>query len=228
MILIIDNNEERRKDIAIWLRMKGYIVSTISFEYMDYYTKPNVTVYINPSNKIVPLLKNTDTISVIFSERKSISFPDWSINIFSLKNIASEIIKIYEAKCPYEKKNEIDVLGYACMKNAEFALGGKIIKLSKREKQLVSLFMFNHSKKFNIYDLVNYFDLRSNPESNILNSIYKLNKKMLEANREKLIIVDKDVCYFNHEISNYICQEYTEMDEDDIDRYDKYRFKKFF
>ena len=39
MILIIDNNEERRKDIAIWLRVRGYIVSTISYEYMDYYTK---------------------------------------------------------------------------------------------------------------------------------------------------------------------------------------------
>ena len=227
MILLIDNNEERRKSLTILLRVKGYIVSAISYENMDYYVKPFLTAYINPPNKIAESLKSEDTLSVIFTERK-LSLPSWSINISSLKNIQNEIIQIYEEKCPFNKKDKIDVLGYACIKNGKFALGGRIVRLSSRERQLVSFFMFNHTKKFNLYDVVNYFVLKSNPESNILNSIYKLNRKMEEANREKIILVENDLCYFNPKIANYICPPYPNFEEDDVDRYSDYVYKKIF
>lgn len=229
MILIVDDNVERRNNLTIWLRMKGYVVSEIPYEYMDFYTKPILTAYINPQNKMIDSIKNADTISVIFSERKSINLPSWSINVPSLKNIANEIMKIYDEKCPYQKEDKIDIVGYACMKNGEFALGGKILSLSLREKQLLSLFMFNSKKKFNLYDVVNYFVLRSNPETNMLNAIYLLNRKAVKANREKMIIVNKDVCYFNPEIANFVCEEYKEYDDDeDIDRYSEFVYKKFF
>ena len=228
MILIIDNNEERRNNITIWLRVKGYIVSQISYEDMDYYTKPFLTAYINPPNALLETLGNENTLSVIFTERQNANLSNKTINIFSLKNIQNEIVKIYEREFPFDKKNQIDVVGYACSKDEEFALGGKIIDLSQRERQLINFFMFNHTKKFNLYDVINYFVVKGNPEDNILNSIYKLNRKMQKANREKIIIVKKDVCYFNPEIANYVCPTYSEFEDNDVDRYSEFVYKKFF
>ena len=49
MILLLDNNEFRRHDIYMSLYMKKYIVAEHALEYMDYYTKPFMTVYINPT-----------------------------------------------------------------------------------------------------------------------------------------------------------------------------------
>ncbi len=224
MILIIDNNEERRKNLCIWLRVKHYIVSGISYDDMDYYTKPFMTVYINPSRKNLPYIKNEDTISVIFTERRSYELPEWCINISTLKNIANEIIQIYEEKCKYQKPNKVDVLGYACMKNGIFALGGKIINLSAREKQIVSLFMYNYPKKFSLYDAANYFAISNNQEYNFEHSLYTLNKKMKDADREKIILTENDTCFLNPEIANYICPEYN-LENDENDDYKGYFYE---
>lgn len=207
MILIIDDNEERGKNTCIWLRVKGYIVSHIGYENMKYYTKPFMTVYINPPHKFIDEIKNEETISIIFTERKSVTIPQWCIGILSLKNIANEVERIYLEKCPYNKDDKVDVLGYACMKNSLFGLGGEVFKLSNNQKQLIQLFMYNYPKKFNLYDAIGYFRLLNNSETKLINRIYSLNRKAKCRNREKIIVLENDVCYFNPQIANYVCQE---------------------
>lgn len=207
MILIVDDNEERAKNICAWLRMKGLLVSFIGYENMAYYTKPFMTVYINPAHKYVGEIKNEETISIIFTERKTVKIPEWCIGVLSLKNISKEIESIYLEKCPYHKNDKVDILGYACIKNSLFGLGGEVFKLSNSQKQLIHLFMFNYPKKFNLYDAVGYFRILNNKEINLVNRIYALNRKAKLRNREKILVLENDVCYFNPKIANYICAE---------------------
>ncbi len=207
MILIVDDNEERAKNTCIWLRVKGYIVSRIGYENMKYYTKPFMTVYINPPHKYINEIKNEETISILFTERKTVKIPEWCIGVLSLNNIANEIEKIYLEKCPYNKNDKVDVLGYACIKNSLFGLGGEVFKLSNSQKQLIQLFMYNYPKKFNLYDAIGYFRFSNNPEINLVNRIYCINRKAKSRNREKILIFENDVCYFNPKIANYVCPE---------------------
>lgn len=221
MILIVDNNDERRKNVAIWLRVKGYIVSYIGYDDLKYSTKPFMTVYINPARSYIDKIKNDDTVSVIFTERKGIRLPQWSVNILSLKYIANDIIKIYKERCPYQKLNKVDVLGYACMKDGDFALGGKEIRLSHREREIISLFMFNYPKKFELYDAINYFRIAKHQEENFHNAIYTLNKKAKDNDREKLIVCEGNRFYFNPEIGNFVCPD-VDFEDRDISEYKGY------
>ncbi|MBR2943516.1 MAG: hypothetical protein IKC16_00330 [Clostridia bacterium] len=208
MILIVDDNFERRKDIVIKLRIKNYIVAGVQYDELKMYTKPYMTVYINPTRSFVASLKNdTSTLNVFFCDRASIKLPLWSINKLSLKNIPLEIMKIYDENCTYNLKGKIEIVGYACMQDDVFALGGELIHLSKREVQLIRLFMNNHTKEFMLYDVANYFRILANPEENIRSSITKLNAKAKKVRREKIIIVKNDWCYFNPEIASYVCKD---------------------
>ena len=101
MILLVDNNDERAKDIQIKLRLKGYTVSTSRYDELILRTKPVFTIYINPTNKEVSKMTNGDTISIVFCDRKSVMLPLWSINFDSLNNIADKIIEVYKEKCKF-------------------------------------------------------------------------------------------------------------------------------
>ena len=78
MILVVDNNEERRKNIITWLKVKGYMASGTNFSELPYYTLPFMTVYISPTLTETNKIKyNSDTISVFVSERPSVKIPTW-------------------------------------------------------------------------------------------------------------------------------------------------------
>ncbi|MBQ8545899.1 MAG: hypothetical protein IJ437_03035 [Clostridia bacterium] len=223
MILIVDNNEERRRNVTIWLRVKGYLVSCIGYDDLKYSTKPFMTVYVNPARDYIDKIKNKDTISVIFSERNSINLPEWSINISSLKSISKDIMELYEESCSFQRTDKVDIIGYACMKDGQFALGGKVIRLSPREREIISLFMFNYPKKFELYDAINYFRITDNQEEKFLNAIYLLNKKAQANDREKIIINENNTFYFNPKIGNYVCPEVDFEDRyAEVDKYKGY------
>lgn len=221
MILIVDENEERRINLQIKLRVKGYLTNVTSYQDLWFHTKPFMTVYVNPKTSDMQLIKNSqDTISVFFCDRKSVKLPAWSINFDSLKNVYEEITNIYKEKSTYQIKDKIDVVGYACMKNGKLAVGGKDINLSKREHMIVSFFMNQPKKKFRLGDASNYVWIHDNKETNFALSISRINKKLKDQLRPKLIICKDDWCYFNPEIVSYVCQEYPE--EENVDNYKGY------
>lgn len=214
MILLVDNNEERAKDIQVKLRLKGYTVSVSRYEELCVRTKPVFTAYINPTSDEVSKMTNGDTISIVFSNRQSVKLPLWTINFNSLDNIVNEIIGVYKEKIKCQLPKKVDVVGYACMKDGDFALGGNIIKLSIREKEIVRFYMAQPYKSFSSYDASSYIRILSNPEENYRKSVSMINLKARKCDREPLIMFKNDKYFFNPEISSYICQE-IEIDEEE-------------
>ena len=212
MILLVDNSEYRRDSLVVRLRIKGYIVAGIDYAYMDSYTKPFMTVYINPPRNEAVRLKNEETISVIFTDREATKLPPWSINILSLNNVESEIVSIYNEKCNYMLKDKIDIIGYLCRKNDRFAVGGREISLSNMQSTVLSLFIYNPSKRFKLYEASKYFHFSANSEERFVRIVYEINKKAKAVNRDRIIIREGDLFYLNPDIKNYVCKE-----DDDID-----------
>jgi hypothetical protein len=211
MILLVDDNDERRRNLLIWFRVKGYLVSEARYDELKLFTKPFITVYVNPTMTSVSKIKySNDTISIFFSERKSVTLPQWSINFNSLKNIYEEVAKIYKEKATFQVRDKIDMAGYACMKNGKFSVGGKDIKLTPTEYKIVCFFLNQPNKKFFASDAARYIKSKEDYEASYLVSISKLNRKLKAKKRPKLIICEDNWCYFNPEIANYVCEDGTE------------------
>ncbi len=212
MILIVDNSEERRKNLVIRLRVKGYLVCGINYDDIDYYTKPFMTVYINPPRQIIDKLKNEDTISVIFTDRLAMNLPLWTINVLSIKNLENDIINMYHERCHFQAKDKVDVIGYACLRNGCFALGGKIFRISNMQMPILCLFLFNKNKKFRLYEACQYMHFRTNPEESFARQVMRINSKTQKRNRGKVILNEDNFYFLNPDIANYICKE-----DDDVD-----------
>ena len=219
MILVVDNNDERRKNTITWLRVKGYMASGTCFGELSFYTKPFMTVYVNPTqNEVDEMTSSDDTISVFICDRPSVVAPSWAIRIDSLATPHLTIMKIFDEKFNHFGYNQMEIVGYACLKNDEFALGGELIGLSNLEYLIVCFFMVNKNKRFKIYDCAAYFNYKANPEENFRKSIYKINAKCKREHRLPLIIADAREAYFNPTIASYICPPYEEppLETDDM------------
>ena len=214
MILIVDNSDFRRDSLVIRLRTKGYLVCGIDYKYLDSYEKPFMTVYVNPPRQEINKLKNDDTISLIFTDKTGITLPIWSINIGTLTDIEAKIIDVYKEKCPYMIKDKINIVGYICEKNKNVAVGGKIIYLSNKQSMVLNLFLFNSSKKFRLYEASSYMHFSANSEERFARIVYEINKKSKDANREKIILFEKERYFLNPDIKNYVCKEYDDTQKE--------------
>lgn len=214
MILVVDNNDERRKNTITWLRVKGYMSSGIKYDMLSCYTKPFLTVYVNPTASEADEIKNSpDTISVFICDRPSVTLPPWAIGVTTLTLPHLSIMKIFDERFDHLKTDQIEIVGYACMKNNNFALGGELIELTRLEYLIVSFFMINKNKCFKIYDCSSYFNFKANPEENFIKAIQRINAKCKRALRPPLIIENGIEACFNHEIADYVCPDYDEDDD---------------
>ncbi len=222
MILLVDDSEERRENLLIRFRVKGYLVNATPYDELWFHTKPFITVYINPTKTQMLKIKNSeDTISMVFCDRGSVPLPIWSINFTSVKNIYDEVVNIYKERATFQIKNKIDIVGYACLRGKEFAVGGKDILLSNRELNIVRFFMNQPNKKFRLLDASGYVWIKDNQEKNYAQALFRINKKLKNKSRPKLIIYKDGWCYFNPEISSYVCEDPPEVQ-------DTYEYKGYF
>ena len=185
MILLLDNNEFRRHDIYLSLYMKKYIVAEHALEYMDYYTKPFMTVYINPTTSELEKIKNEDTLCVVAKNNLKFKVPEWMTVIPLDKNTAKEIMRIYDEKCPYGKGR--DIIGIIGIEGRKFALGGTYVYLTPKQMKVVKVLLYNREKTFPLYDISSYIDFRTEPEKGFLMMISDLNMKCRNAGRENII-----------------------------------------
>ena len=201
MILILDNNKERRHGVYLSLYMKKYIVSEQPLEYMDFYTKPFLTVYIEPTREEIWKIKQEDTISVIVKNRITYPIPSWLTVIPNDKNIAKNIIKIYEEKCPYNKGREI--IGILGMEKNLFALGGTFIHLTPKQYKIARLLIYNPNKQFPLYDICHYVDFNTDPEKGFAMMVEDLNIKCRKTGREDLIKSKNGKYFISPSVINY-------------------------
>lgn len=201
MILILDNNKERRHGVYLSLFMKKYIVSEQPIEYMDYYTKPFLTVYIEPTYEEMQKIKKEDTLCIV--AKNNIDFPvsSFMIIIPNDKNIARNIIKIYEERCPFNKGREI--IGIMGLEGNVFALGGTFIHLTPKQYKIARLLIYNPDKQFPLYDICNYVDFNTDPEKGFEMMVEDLNLKCRKAGREDLIKCKNNKYYISPGVINY-------------------------
>ena len=211
MILVVDNNEERRKNIIAWLRAKCYMSSGTNYSELSFYTKPFMTVYVNPTSSAASQISNDEsTLSLFICDRPSVKIPPWAELVPTLKAPYISIMKYFDEKFNHFAHNQMEIVGYACLKNNDFALGGERIKLTSLEYLIVCFFMVHPNKRFKLYDAVSYFNFKSNPENNFRKAISRINSKCKSVLRPPLIIANEIEAYLNPEIASYVAEPFKE------------------
>ena len=201
MILIFDNNEYRRHDILMSLFMKKYIVAEQPIEYMDYYTKPFMTVYINPNTEQLKKIKDENTVCIVAKNRMTIVPPPWMRVIPLDKNVAKTVMQLYDELCPYGKGR--DVIGIIGIEGNEFTVGGTYINLTPKQMKAIKILLYNRDKKFQLYDISSYLDFNTDPEKGFITMVDDINSKSRNSGRESVIkwkdnyyFISPDVAYY--------------------------------
>lgn len=201
MILILDNNQHRRRSIYLTLYSKKYMVAEQTINDSQHYTKPFMTVYINPTKTEMQNIKNENTLCVVAKNNVSIHVPEWMRIIPCDNTVTMKIMELYKELCPYGQGREI--FGIVCMEKDKFALGGVYINLSPRQRQLAKFLLYNAGKKFQIYDISSYFNFNTDKESGFDRMVMEINRKCTKMRREHLIIRQNDVYCINPYVTNY-------------------------
>lgn len=195
MILLLDNNQFRRRSIYLTIYSKKYLVSEQTITDSEYYTKPFMTVYINPTSTELSKIKNENTVCVVAKNNVSVPLQKW-MRLIPLDNTTTmKIIKLYNELCPYGKGREI--FGIVCMEGNLIALGGAYIRLSYRQRLLIRFLLYNSGKTFNLYDISNYFDFKTDNEIGFDKMVLEINRKCVKRRRELLIKREKDAYSIN-------------------------------
>ena len=200
MILILDNNTYRRHDVLLSLFIKKYIVAEQSIDDMDYYTKPFMTVYLNPTDEQIKRIKNEDTVCVVAKNKVVSKTPNWMEIIPLDDNVVKNIIKIYEEKCPYGKGREI--FGVLAMEGKKFAFGGIYFHLTPKQMKAIKLLLYNPNKKFELYDISSYLEFNTDKEIGFEAMISEINLRCKKVNREKLVLREGSKYFINPNVIN--------------------------
>ncbi|MBQ7225792.1 MAG: hypothetical protein IJX02_04215 [Clostridia bacterium] len=201
MILLLGNNEYRRHDIYLSLLIKKYTVAEHSLEYMDFYTKPFITVYINPTYDEIKKIKNEKTISILVKSNLRIKPAPWLRVIPDDKNVAKEIMKIYEESCPYGKGREI--FGIIAIEGKKMTVGGEYLNVVTRQRQLIKLLLYNADKRFALYDIASYIRFDANSEERLAKMVKDLNVACRMMGKEPIITVKNDYYQISQKAITY-------------------------
>jgi hypothetical protein len=202
MILLLDNNQYRRHDVFLSLFMKKYIVAEQQLDDMDFYTKPFLTVYLNPTEAQLKKIKKEDTVCVVAKNNVTTILPDWIELIPLDKDVSKNIMEIYDKKCPYGKGREI--FGAIAMEGRHFAFGGIYFHLTVKQMKAIKILLYNPHKKFELYDISSYLEFNTaDSEAGFATMIDEINGRCKRVNREKLVLRDGSRYYINPDIIFY-------------------------
>lgn len=186
MFLILDNNEYRRHSVLLSLYLKKCIAMGQTIKDADFYTKPNVTVYLNPTYDEIKKIKNEDTITIVAKDNLAVKLPPFIKHLPLDNSLGNNIYKIYMEQCPYGKGREL--FGVLGLEDKKFAFGGKYISMTPQQLNVIKLFLYNPDKEFELYDASCYFDFNTDREVGFMSIVRSINYKCKNEGREKLII----------------------------------------
>lgn len=201
MILLLDNNEYRRRSIYATLYSKKYIVTAQPLTEAEYLTKPFLTVYINPTQSQIERIRKENTICVVAKNGFQGTAPSW-MRVIPLDNsLTRRIIGLYEELCPYNKGREI--FGILCIEGNKFALGGAYLQLSYRQKRLVRFLAYNKEKEFQLFDISSYFDFYTDKDEGFIKMVSEINKRCKRIFKEPLIHCHNETYSISPSVINY-------------------------
>ena len=201
MILLLDNNQYRSHDVLLSLFMKKYTVAEQSIDDMDYYTKPFLTVYLNPTVQQIHKIKNEDTICVVAKNNLSVQTPPWMHVIPLDKNVAKAIMQIYEENRCFDKGREI--FGILGLEGRLFTIGGAYVHLTPRQMKALKIFLYNPNKQFALYDISSYLDFNTDREYGFIKMVEDINYKCRRAGRETLIVCKHGKYFISTSVLEY-------------------------
>ena len=194
MILILDNNQFRRKDLFKALHKKGYVVACHPFDEYKLYTKPLMTVLMNPARSEIDKVIEYSSTKYVVAKDFFKSNGDKYTLIPLTPNPVDYIIEEYH-KIEGCHRNQMDVYGIACHMYDEYAIGGKMLEFYEMEAKIFEFFLKLPNKKFMDFDVSRSFPFRVDPEENFKQAVWKINMKTKDATGIRYIL-SKNGCYF--------------------------------
>ena len=202
MILILDDNVFRRKELKEKLTKKGYLVSCSPMSEYKCKVYPYLTIIVNPKRGVAQKLMYSLKTKYIVAKDNF----DERLNLLATVphsyNLADNLLLELE-KLGLNEKGKMYRLGMACYRDDQFSIGGKSLDLHPMEKRLFKFFLLNPNKTFLDVDLCDYFPFRTDFELNLKNAIWKLNTKCNKLGRPRLIANREFSYYLNPDIYKY-------------------------
>lgn len=212
MLLVLDDNDFRRKDLLVKLRLKNVTVSCQPLKDYKFITKPLITAYINPSKEVISSICEGDGISVVAKNAEDIIFPDHIINIPLDNNLDKALENIYNDELSKGKTGELDIFGKVVIKDNEVGVAGKRVTFNDTEIKIIKLFYFSYKKKFTDTEASSYFRYLKNPEQNFAHSVSMINSKCKKVGKYVLIIRENGVFFANPQLCSMKKTQSTSQD----------------
>ena len=222
MILILDDNQFRRKSVFDRLRLNGYMVSAQEYSVGMYMVKPVLTVFVNPTNDQIKKIKRENTKYLIIKKNKPDYLPSWMSYIPLSNEIDIDIERFFWNNFEHENPNKISIFGCICIEGNKIALGGALLDLKKTEMRIAKFFIYNNQKKFSDYELTTYFRfITKSPASTLVRHIYHLNGICRSSGRPPLLSSYKNTFWLNNNYLRYNLEYANDCYDDFLTEYKK-------
>lgn len=204
MILILDNNQYRRREIFNKLRLNGYIVSAQDLEMGLEFTKPFLTVLINPTNTELMSIKRENTKYLIIKPNKPDCLKEWMDYISLSSEIDIDIERYFWNNFKHENPKVISKFGCICVDQKGISAGGIRLNLKRTATKIAKFFIYNNQKKFKDSEVVSYFRfLSKEPEENLYYHVSCINGICKSNKRPPLISKIKGIYWLNNDYLRY-------------------------
>lgn len=192
MILVVDSNSYRREKLSRYFRYDGLPSMCIGYEDFEMYTKPLVTLLVDPSRDFLLKIKsslNTHIIVVNKTQRNNDVRTDLrriykADGMVSSDEIKEEIKNYYGYDLKTDKINHVMLLDSE--KDVIYTL--ERLYLKEREYKVLKFFLYNVGKVFPIYEIFEYLHFNGRIKEDTFVSYVKcINRKCKREYRERLI-----------------------------------------
>lgn len=191
MILISDDNNFRRQKNAKHLRDQGIFTFDCIKQYADCYTKPLITVIVDPTKEEMSFASQSGekTVYVFCAKhKKAYMMPYKYLFIDNQIDIRADDIKRILFK-EFGYSLTCDNVGMFVVDREEKCLymGGKNLMLTYTEYCIASFFVYNYGKSFSSEEIFGYCGYAGNTDT-LANHISSVNSKARRIRGEKLIV----------------------------------------
>jgi len=192
MVLFVDSNKFRREKLARMCRTEDLPAMSIGFEDYKYYTKPLVTVLVDPPKSFTATLNRNERtlfIVVIKREEQRKYYSDMcTVTDDSGMIYPEKITEIIKERTEFNLVKDIFTYLYMNMEEKEPILDGKVLFLTKTQFKILRFFFYNNQRTFRYDELFEYFHYNGRIKYKTFDGhVQSINRHSRYRHREQLI-----------------------------------------